>query len=192
MTLIDMHLHLQPRSSCSIMTTEQLYNNLSPKFHAICITDHHVLEPIQRMPFQEIAVFFGVEYTTNEGDILAYGIHELPSRKLSASEFIEYVHQQNGVAVCAHPFSGRHFALGDEVYEYAFDAIEVNGAIHKHENDLARKAAKIMDLPMIGGSDAHSVNQLNTVGTLFKDLIRSMKDIVKCIKTKRCKSVSIQ
>jgi hypothetical protein len=56
---------------------------------------------------------------------------------------------------------------------------------------MARQAARSMDLPLTGGSDAHSLKQLNTVATKFKEKIESIEDIVKAIKNKKCKPIRI-
>ena len=48
-----------------------------------------------------------------------------------------------------------------------------------------------MDIPTIGGSDAHSYRQLNTIVTKFNVPINSMDDIVKAIRNKECKAIKI-
>jgi hypothetical protein len=136
-------------------------------------------------------VFFGVEIASNQGDILAYGIKRVPPNKRDAEEVINLIHKQDGVAVSAHPYSERHNAFHDGVFNYHFDAIEINGAIHKKANNQAKRAAKIMDLPTIGGSDAHSQSQLNTFATKFQNRIYSIRDIVSAVRNKKCKAVRI-
>lgn len=192
MTLIDLHLHIEGRSHCSVLPCEDLYRGLSPQLDGICITDHEVIEKIRHLHLQEFKIFYGVELSSDAGDILAYGIkHILPSKNLRAGEIIEFIHQHDGIAVAAHPFSTRHNAFHDSVYNYDFDAIEINGAIGKKANEMARQAAQSMDLPMTGGSDAHSIKQLNTVATKFEDNIESIEGIVKAIKNKKCKPIRI-
>ncbi|MHA1294575.1 MAG: PHP-associated domain-containing protein [Promethearchaeota archaeon] len=191
MTIIDMHIHLKLRSRCSNLSAEDLYNNLSQCFDAICITDHWKLEPKKYNPFHDIKVFYGVELDCSLGDILAYGIKSLPLKRLSAEKAIKYIHNQGGIAVCAHPYSNRHEGFGDYVYDYAFDAIEINGALNKKLQRMAEEVAIKMDLPTIGGSDAHSIKQLNTIGTKFEIPINSISDIIKAVKSKKCKAIKI-
>jgi hypothetical protein len=93
--------------------------------------------------------------------------------------------------VCAHPFSNRHDGFGKYVFDYDFDAIEVNGTILEGLQVKAEKAAIEMDIPTIGGSDAHSYRQLNTVVTKFDMPINSMDDIVRAVKNKECKAIKI-
>ena len=187
-----MHIHLKGRSPCSILPVEHLFYEICSRIDGICITDHWILEPINYLEvYEEPKVFFGVEIATDYGDILAYGIKTVPSKNLSAKEVINFIHNQGGVAICAHPFSNRHFAFGDDVYDFNFDAIEINGAIGKKYNKTAKETAAIMDIPTIGGSDSHSITQLNTMGTLFSTPINSLDDIISAIKEKSCKAIRI-
>ncbi|MFX1256571.1 MAG: PHP-associated domain-containing protein [Promethearchaeota archaeon] len=191
MTIIDMHIHLKNRSPCSIMSEHELFDKISPRLNGLCITDHWILKPFNLSYFSDIKVFFGAEITCDMGDLLAYGIKLLPSKNLTAKEMIDFIHKQGGIAVCAHPFSNRHYAFGENVYDFDFDAIEINGAIGKKYNKMAESAAIIMDLPTIGGSDAHSPTQLNTFGTKFESAIHSMLDIISSIKANKCKVVRV-
>ncbi len=186
-----MHIHLKDRSPCSILSIEELYRFLSPRLDGICITDHWVLQEIKGISFEEVKTFFRVELTSREGDILAYNLNMMPSKNLGATQVIDFIHRQGGIAVAAHPFSNRHIAFYDAVFNYNFDAIEINGSIGKSSNEKARRAANKMDIPLIGGSDSHSKTQLNTVATKFKNKIYSLSDIIKEIKDKDCKIIRI-
>jgi len=118
------------------------------------------------------------------------GINTLPLSK-KAEDVLNFIHEKNGVAICAHPYSSRHNVFGETIFDYDFDAIEINGAIKKHENEIAKRAAKIMDVPLVGGSDSHSISQLNTVVTLFSNRISCMEDLVNEIKRRRCKPIRL-
>ena len=192
MTILDLHVHLKYRSRCSNLSAADLNAHLSNRFHGICLTDHWLLKHKQLNPFHSsLQVFYGVEIDCLLGDILAYGIDTLPLRKrnLTAEYIIKFIHSKGGVAVCAHPFSNRHTGFGQYVYDYAFDAIEVNGSLDREHQKLAEEAAETMGLPTTGGSDAHSARQLNTVGTQFDIEITSMDDIVKAIQDHQCSAI---
>jgi predicted metal-dependent phosphoesterase TrpH len=193
MTIIDMHIHLKYRSSCSNLSIDDLYNNLSRSFDAVCITDHWKLAPKKYNPFHEVKMFYGAEISCKLGDILAYGIKSLlPKKKnIDAEKVINFIHKQGGIAVCAHPYTNRHEGFGDYVYEYEFDGIEINGALVEKYHLLAQKAANSLDIPTIGGSDAHSIRQLNTFGTKFEKPINSLTDIIEAVRNKECKAIKI-
>ena len=188
-----MHIHLQYRSRCSMLSVDDLYNNISNKLDGVCITDHHKLRPVKKHLFQDKLILFGVEISCQLGDILAYGVgyYPLPNKHLKAERVIRNIHAQGGVAVCAHPFTNRHTGFGNDVFSYDFDAIEINGSLDKGFHEQAEDAAKKMSIPLIGGSDAHSITQLNTIGTKFEISISTIKDVVEAIKNKKCQPISI-
>jgi predicted metal-dependent phosphoesterase TrpH len=138
-------------------------------------------------------MFYGVEISCKMGDILAYGIKSIPPKKknIDAEKVIKLIHKQGGIAVCAHPYTNRHEGFGDYVYDHDFDGIEINGALDEKYHILAEIAANIMDIPLIGGSDAHSIRQLNTVGTKFEKSINSITDIIKAVRNKECEVIKI-
>lgn len=190
MPIFDMHIHLKNRSPCSHLSIMDLKGGLSEKYDGICITDHHMVNPNKTVSRIGVKVFFGVEITCNLGDILAYGIKRIPTTR-KAEDVIDFIHSNGGVAVCAHPFSPHHACFQDAVQDYKFDAIEINGSLANKYNLPAKKMAELMDLPTIGGSDAHSKIQLNKMGTRFLIKIKSIEDIVHAIKNKKCKAIKI-
>ncbi|MHA1168410.1 MAG: PHP domain-containing protein, partial [Candidatus Hodarchaeales archaeon] len=103
--LIDTHLHSVNGSADSNLSIQMIAKNLHPKIEVIVITDHDFL-PSNTEPIfvQGRLVLFGVELTTFQGHLLAYGIRELPSTNLEVREVIDFVHDQDGVVIAAHPF----------------------------------------------------------------------------------------
>jgi len=173
---------------------DDLYHNISDKINGVCITDHHKLRPIRNHLFHgQKFILFGVELSCQLGDILAYGVEYYPhaNKHLKAERVIRNIHAQGGMAVCAHPFTNRHTGFGDHVFDYEFDALEINGSLDKEFHEQTEEAAKKMGIPLIGGSDAHSITQLNTIGTEFDIPITSIKDIVEAIKNSKCKPIRI-
>jgi predicted metal-dependent phosphoesterase TrpH len=121
--LIDMHIHLRDRSPCSHLGFDQLYEQVVDRLYGVCLTDHFVLEPLSLKYGGILKVFFGVELTCESGDVLAYGLSDVPSRGLSLHDLIEAIHHQGGIAVAAHPFDPMRLAIKEDVYNYPFDAI---------------------------------------------------------------------
>ncbi|MHA1147321.1 MAG: PHP-associated domain-containing protein [Promethearchaeota archaeon] len=176
------------------MSAEDLNENIAKKLDGICLTDHWLIKEKQINPFNNhIRVFYGVEMDCLLGDILAYGIPALPLRKrnLTADYIIKFIHSRGGIAVCAHPFSNRHAGFDKYVYDYEFDALEVNGSLNEVYQKKAIEAAEKMGIPVIGGSDAHSVRQMNTIATEFEISIETIQDIIKAIKNRDCKIVKL-
>lgn len=185
--IIDMHLHTKKYSPCSKISLDHILNNLSPKIDGIVLTEHDVFysRPINGFISKyEKKIFVATEITALEGDILAYGISKIPKRKLPAKDLINSIHNQKGIAIAAHPF--RKYGLSDSIFDLDIDGIEINGTANSEENELAKRAATIMGLPLIGGSDVHKITQLNTYATKFFTSINTIEDIVKQIKKGNC------
>lgn len=192
-SVIDMHLHTQDFSPDSVLRPKQILNALSPKITGIVITDHNVFNSNSYdilIHKYDIEIFKGAEVSSMEGDILVYGTTNIPASGLSAAKTIDLIHQTGGIAIAAHPF--RILGLEDHIYDLDLDGIEINGSATKSENDLAQKAATMMNLPTIGGSDAHRIEQLNTYCTLFQKPVKSIQNIVTEIQRGNCKAVRIQ
>ncbi len=129
---------------------------------AVAITDHDSLKGIRRAveegKRQGILVIPGCEVSSRSGHILAYGITEEIPPNLSAEETIERIHEQGGVAVAAHPFSGFGVSLMFDTLELPFDGVEAWNAsvMDTWQNSLAEKLADHMGVAKLAGSDAHS------------------------------------
>ncbi|MHA1270363.1 MAG: PHP domain-containing protein [Candidatus Helarchaeota archaeon] len=173
--IIDPHIHSK-YSTCSKIGIKELFivsidNNLD----GIIITDHNILSTkiLDQLPIEYndiLKVFIGEEITTTKGDILAYGIYEEIPAGLSPEKTIKLIHDQNGIAVAAHPYRRKNkyghslLGLGDEIFNLELDAIEgVNGGNRAGFNRHAIKSGKILNLPIIGGSDAHSTEEIGCV-----------------------------
>ncbi len=129
---------------------------------AVAITDHDSLKGIRRAVEEGkrrgILVIPGCEVSSRSGHILAYGITEEIPPNLSAEETIERIHEQGGVAVAAHPFSGFGVSLMFDTLELPFDGVEAWNAsvMDTWQNSLAEKLADHMGVAKLAGSDAHS------------------------------------
>ncbi|MFX0095574.1 MAG: PHP domain-containing protein [Candidatus Hodarchaeota archaeon] len=194
--LYDLHLHIAPLSRCSILSFDDMCNNISNRLRGFAITDHDYIPPPSKVKQQREVVqdklgmrlFYGSEITTNIGHLLVFGILKIPSRKLSAKKLINLVHDSGGVVVAAHPWRNVGYPWGgiaEKVYEYDIDALEINGQATKKQNDKAQIAAKELNLPTTGGSDAHSIKGLNKVVTLVSKPLFKELDLIKEILNKR-------
>ncbi|MFC6725533.1 PHP domain-containing protein, partial [Halobium palmae] len=95
----------------------------------------------------------GIEVSTTEGHVVVVG-EDPPTRTAlqgyTPEETVEYAHDHDCAAILAHPFrnSGAREANAD------FDAVEVNGKNPEHV-ERTKELARDLDLPLVGGSDAH-------------------------------------
>ncbi|QCJ46314.1 PHP-associated domain-containing protein [Haloprofundus sp. MHR1] len=95
----------------------------------------------------------GNEVTTTEGHVLVVGPNP-PSRTepnaLTPGELVDLAHDRGCATILAHPF--RNSSARDSGAE--FDAVELNGKNTEHIA-RTRRLAEELDLPLVGGSDAH-------------------------------------
>lgn len=95
----------------------------------------------------------GIEITTTAGHVLVVG-PDPPARTtpgtLTPEDAVERAHQSGCAAIIAHPFrrSQVHESEAD------FDAVELNGK-HPERHDRVNTLASALELPVVGGSDAH-------------------------------------
>jgi len=101
----------------------------------------------------EFRLIPGVEITTTEGHVLVVG-PDPPARtvpgELTPQEVVTLAHDADCAAIIAHPYrrSSVHESGAD------FDAVEINGK-HPGNIERVRDLAETLDVPVVGGSDAH-------------------------------------
>lgn len=187
--LIDIHLHTSEFSTCSRMRFEDaVHKAKSLGLDGICITDHHS-KGIARFAKHaardnELLIIVGVEILTYEGDILVFGLEDFPRHMMHAQELIDYVNERNGVTISAHPFRDNDRGLRDNIAKvHGLTGVEAyNGNTTLLHNEQAYNLAQAVRLPLLGGSDAHKLEQVGCYATLFKKTIISEQDLVNEIR----------
>lgn len=129
----------------------------------------------------------GVEVSTREGHLLAYGIAEAPPVGLPVAEAIEWVSQRSGVAILPHAFRRSH-GVGRVIAEQArVPALEGRNG---HNSELANAHAELVaaqrGLGSTGGSDAHLAREVGSCDTVFTDSVESVDDILDQLRRGRC------
>ncbi len=189
-SVIDLHVHTRPYSTCSHLGLKDVLNNLDARISGIGITNHDTLLGVPRYAKNpnwkdgEPILIPGVEITTDYGHILAFGIDALPPKHSTPKQVIDIIHDEGGVAIAAHPFKTGYELENLENLE--FNAIEINGKSGRRENREARQVAKLLGLPLVGGSDCHSLKDLNSCVTIFKQEVRKLDDLVYQIQHALC------
>jgi predicted metal-dependent phosphoesterase TrpH len=180
----DLHVHTI-HSSDGRSTAEQILKQAECiGLGAVAFTDHNSIQGGQdaiKLP-TKLIVIRGVEVTSAEGHILAYGVGvDIPSGR-SATETIKLIHDAGGIAVAAHPgriWSGlkRNSILG-----HNFDGIEVHNARStKGLNRKARALAENVKAPFTGGSDSHHFTTLGGGYTILPDDCKTEADVIAAI-----------
>ncbi|MBU7012759.1 MAG: PHP domain-containing protein [Theionarchaea archaeon] len=132
------------------------------------VTDHDTVGDVDL--YQKLARKYdllyvcGIEITTEKGHLLAYCPPDAADilEKLNLFQPLEfYVKQAENSPVIlapAHPFDYFRHGMGSVLFDHPWSALETfNGStVFPFSNRKAEKAAQILHLPGIGGSDAHT------------------------------------
>jgi len=206
MMRIDLHIHTSPRSACSYIDPHELIQEAQRlKLDGICLTEHQVLwdsGDVEKLAREGgVKIFRGNEFTTNQGDILVFGLYKDIKELLMIQDLREEVRKSGGFMIAAHPFRGfKTFGIGQlqmtveqackrKVLEFV-DAVEIgNGKLSPDENDMARKVSEKLDLPGTGGSDAHRVDEVGKWLTVFEKEIQNENELVAELHARRFRAV---
>jgi predicted metal-dependent phosphoesterase TrpH len=155
--------------------------------NGVCITDHNTMAIRHYVPEgvlgNGLRVIFGMEYSTSRGDFLIFGPFEELPPGLPAQILLKHVERSGGVAIAAHPFRAQRPTDENLIKNKMCRIVEgVNGRNAHHENESVRSWQKKYNITQVGGSDAHSLDELGRVHTTFTTPIHSRTDLVKALK----------
>ncbi|MCL1811186.1 MAG: CehA/McbA family metallohydrolase [Methanomassiliicoccaceae archaeon] len=154
----DLHIHSNFSNDGKSTVEEIIEAAVEKGLGCIAITDHNSFEAYGLAKDNgKVIVIPGIEVSSKEGHILAYGIDRDIPRGMTIKETIDAIHEAGGVAFAAHPYrwwSG----LGEEnVLCSDFDGVEAkNGRSTSSGNKKAGALAARVGKPVSAGSDAHT------------------------------------
>jgi len=203
-TLIDCHVHTAEGSSDSSLRVEEMVALAHVHNVGVNLTEHNrTWEPFRFEALREESGLFlvrGMEVTTDMGHMIVIGLEQYYSGIRSARRLREVCDDKGAFMIVAHPFrhllerrpgiSEHRFAMQPdeaadtmEIFRYV-DAIEVgNGGTAREENAFAYHVARLLGKPMVGGSDAHSVNGFAAYTTGFDEVLTSEADLLTALRS---------
>jgi predicted metal-dependent phosphoesterase TrpH len=200
---IDLHCHTKYSSDSVLEPAEVIEQAIKMNLEGVCFTEHYSMMPF--WPLEKIwipegfGVFRGLEISTDRGHLLVYGLRDDswnigPSNTyLNVLRVMENVHHGGGICVPAHPFRGWE-SFGEDVLRMdGFDAIETHNGLNLGDmNQKAVDAARLRNLPSIGGSDCHKQEQVGRAFTEFKNPVHTIHELIKEIKKGNCMGMTLQ
>jgi predicted metal-dependent phosphoesterase TrpH len=197
--VIDLHAHSFPASQCSSVSVDDLIQEAKRiKLHAICLTDHnHVWDPKAIEDLNQkhgFHVFRGNEITTDQGDMLVFGMHTDVKGIIKLGDLSKMVKEVDGFLIAAHPFRGFlvfnasqigltvEKAMQRSAYKQVHALESMNGKVTEKENRFAGKVAAGLGLPVTGGSDAHEISGVGKYATRFEHPIGNERELVQALK----------
>jgi len=181
---LDLHVH-STYSPDSRLGLDEIASRLPyVGLRGFAITDHNSVEghreiPALRARYPGLLIVPGVEVSTREGHLLAYGVSECPPPHRSIVETVEWVRAHGGEAVPAHPFRLAH-GIGRRVAaSLAVPALEVrNGHNSELQNLKSELLAAQRSLGATGGSDGHELRDLGRAYTEVAEDVRTVDDLL--------------
>lgn len=170
---IDMHVHSYYSYDDGINSPEEIIKSAEDVgLDGLAITDHDNLEgAIKASKIEtDLLIIKGCEISSRDGHILAYGISELIPKGLGASETIDMIHAQDGLAVASHPYDSRRSGVGDLIHSLPFDAIEALNGHYINDKGRTRRICEEKSYPMVAGTDAHMAKEVGSCYTLFESI----------------------
>lgn len=205
----DMHCHTSEGSIDSAVSAVAYAKKLKDMgFGGMLVTDHDSYkgyEAYQRSKekVKDFVVLRGIEYDSFEyGHILVILPDDAPKelfalleiRGLPLWKLSHIVHACGGILGPAHPggepflsfAATKYWRLSEQAMHLLhFDFIEGYNACEPAKNNaIARKLAREYDLPMTGGSDAHSEECIGLGYALLPSEIQTEKDLIEYIQKK--------
>jgi predicted metal-dependent phosphoesterase TrpH len=188
---LDLHVHSQ-YSPDSNLTLREIASQLSyTGLRGFALTDHnsvagHAALAALRSEFPAWLFLPGVEVSTQEGHLLAYGVTEAPPAHRPVAETVDWVRAQGGEAVPAHPFRWSHGVGRSGLESLRVAAIEVrNGHTSEIANAKAELLAARRRLGGTGGSDVHQLRDVGRAYTEFPPEVASVDDLLEAIRRGR-------
>ncbi len=185
--LIDLHCHTLPRSRCSALKPEQLIDLARSRgLDGVCLTEHDALWPPDELAElcerTRFPVFSGIELTTDMGHVLAFGLSSGSAAFASARAAFDAARASGGLLFLAHPARDGLLRVTHETIEF-FESVEaLNGSDTRLQNVAASGLAHGFRLPGIGGSDAHSAEEVGRVATRFARKLTTNDDLLNALR----------
>jgi len=194
--IFDPHTHTDRYSRCATIGREKLILAEKKKAHGTVITDHdHLLNEEEAAYLGRkhgFKVLPGVEISAEgvHAHILAFGVRKDIRPNLGVEETIAKIHEQEGIAVAAHPL--RYVGELDRAKWRDLDCIEIlNPHCSRRQNIKAREIALNWKIPQIGSSDVHHLPMVGTYATRFNSDITNLDQLKKALLTGEAEPITL-
>ncbi|MCX8027227.1 MAG: CehA/McbA family metallohydrolase [Thermodesulfovibrionales bacterium] len=188
---IDLHIHTCNSGDNSTDPQDVIEQAIEIGLDGIAITEHYSyaaseeVEPLIEKYKGRIVIIRGVEFSTRQGHCLVFGVNtdNLFSRDVDMDMLINKVDSLGGIAIPSHPYRAIN-SIGDGLFSLTnLRVLEGhNGCNMKFMNDRAIQVSRQLNIPYIGGSDAHTALDVGNCYTVFQrpvnkdNIVESLKE----------------
>lgn len=202
--LIDLHTHTYPKSDDSFLSVDELIEgSKAAGLDGICLTEHDAFwsdEQVHELSRRHnFLVLPGSEINTDAGHVLTYGLrrYEFGMHK---PEFLRAAADRaGGILVAAHPYRRRFLegpgrepearaemlrrAAADPFFSLCEGVEALNGRGSPVQNLYSVDLSACLELPSVGGSDAHRTGQIGTAATEFHGRVECLDDLLRLLRS---------
>jgi predicted metal-dependent phosphoesterase TrpH len=194
--LIDLHCHTLPLSTCSALEADQLVALARERgLDGICLTEHDRAWPAGELQTLHertgFPVFSGVELTTDQGHVLAFGLDDSRAFSAIALEVHEAAKACGALLFLAHPARDGLLKVTHDTVEFFMSVEAVNGSDSRLQNMAASGLARGFRVPGIGGSDAHTAAEVGRAATRFPARIETQAELLEALRAGTYKAVAL-
>jgi predicted metal-dependent phosphoesterase TrpH len=194
---IDLHVHSVNSGDNPTDPEEVIMKAIERGLDGIAFTEHYSyeasegVEALREKYRNSIMILRGVEFSAAEGHCLVFGTDtdRLSLKYAPVADLVRIVNEKGGVVIPSHPYRGVH-SLGDIIRRMGgFCAIEGYNGCNMHPyNVRAVKTAEALNLPITGGSDAHTAGEIGSCYTEFFDEV-TYENFIELLKKGRYRGV---
>lgn len=182
---LDLHNHTRYSPDSRVDPRELVARAKRLGLDGLAITDHNAVGGIAEAVSAAGADFLilpGLEVSTRDGHVLAYGVRELVPRDLTVADTVERIVALGGVAVAAHPFRFWSGLGADALGQARFPAYEtMNARTLRRGNVRARERAAVLRLGQTGGSDSHFAEEIGRAVTRLDEGPARVDNVLQAI-----------
>jgi hypothetical protein len=184
MPLLKIDLHVHTVGSPDAYTAREDLPAIIKRqgLDGVAVTEHDNFDPPK---LSNTLILPGVEISSRDGHLVALGIKESIPARLPADETIQRIHDQDGVAIVAHPYDPMCECVKIARLKVRPDAVETMNAdalSFYFSNWLARRDAVKHNLPQVGGSDSHIPQTIGDAYTVIDTQSTNLGDILGAIR----------
>lgn len=172
---LDLHVHTKYSHDGTLEPSRLLKFAIRRRLQGVAITDHNTVKGAikARKEIKNFLIIVGSEIKTNRGEVMGLFLNdEIKSRDFF--EVIDEIKSQGGLTVIPHPFDTMRTStfVPSNRDEKLFDGVEVfnSRCIFSKYNAKALDFAKLHNLSMTAGSDAHFASEVGLAGIVLNVL----------------------
>ncbi len=210
--LIDLHTHTARLSYDSQLSPDELVEAAKGAgLDGICLTEHDFAwdpEEVRSLARRHrFLVLPGMEVNTGHGHVLAFGLPRYVFGMDRVDVLARLAREAGAVLVAAHPYRrqvpwepgkdgaweealGR--ALTNPCYSHVCAIEGFNGRGKERENRFSQELAERLGLPVVAGSDAHSLADVGTCATQFLRPVRELDDLMDALRRRLFRPVVLK